>query len=666
LPTAIFSRKLTDVALGKEAVAIYDSSENTAPYLYYYYNDLSYNSGDAVNIVSADYSSNTFLTLRNRGGAGMAVGGGYLPGNMIMGSLALTDASNVKHSAMNIISGNLNKQIRTAIGVNKHSVVKEAEGINKYAMEVNGPVKIGHQEINVAAETTFEIFGQCFYDNSGFAFGTPTKEGSLLNQYILTTSDGGFTWKRTKLIKPVDNLETSDIIFNAGYSSKTEPLYLVGGEQNFLYYSTNYGSSWTNIIVVNTYTVNLLSVYLSPNKSRLIIGCYVSANSNYRILNSSGLGNVSTVLSSQIDVGLDSISAIDGFDNTFAYIIGRGGIRKFNITNNTYTIVVNSGEFYYGIKFYYDGSKYHSIVVGTYSIYYSHDVVAGSWTQVIVSGIIRSVYIVDAMRAYAVGDNGTILFSVDGYATWRKFTYDELNFMGNASRLWNTDLKNVWSRGANDLIITGTIANYVSNSVVGKSYIFDLFSPYFFNHDAYNVLELSGNMVMSGDLRINDEGRLMTNNSSFYVLPENASQIYIGNTAVGGKTNVLNNLDVCGNEIVYGNLLVVRDVSINQNLFVMGRSGFNGDVSMNGNLMVNRDASFNGNLAILYDVSINRSLFVTGVSKFISDVSMNGNLEVNQNTTSLKMGLGKKTITAGYTLDISGNVYIPNGFIQQW
>ena len=633
IPTAIFSRKLTDVALGKEAVAIYDLSENTAPYLYYYYNDLSYNSGDAVNIVSADYSSNVFLTLQNRGGAGMAVGGGYLPGNMIMGSLALTDASNVKHSAMNIISGNLNKQIRTSIGVNKHSVAKEAEGINKYAMEVNGPVKISHQEINVAAETTFEILGQCFYDNSGFAFGTPIKEGSVFNQYILTTSDGGFTWSRTKIVKTVaDNLETSDIIFNAGYSSKTEPLYLVGGEQNFLYYSNNYGVNWTGITVVNTFSVNLVSVYLSPNKSRLIIGCFVSANNNYRVLNSSGLGNVSTSSGSQIDVGLSPISAIDGFDNTYAYIVGGGGIQKFNITDNTNTSIIGSGT-YYGIKFYYDGSTYHSIVVGANSIYYSHDVSAGSWTGVSVSGIIRSGYIVDAMRAYAVGDDGTIMFSIDGYATWRKFTYDELNYMGNASRLWNTDLKNVWSRGANDLIITGTIANYVSNLVVGKSYVFDLFSPYFFNHNAYNVLELSGNMVMSGDLRINDEGRLMTNNTSFYMLPENASQIYIGNTAVGGKTNVLNNLDVCGNEIVYGNLSVVRDVSINHNFFVTGRSVLNGDVSMNGNLRLDKDASFNGNLAVLYDVSINRNLFVTGRTLLNGDVSMNGNLRLDKDAS---------------------------------
>jgi hypothetical protein len=197
---------------------------------------LSYNSGNAANIISADYSSNVFLTMRNRSGAGLAVGGGYMPGNLIMGTLALTDANNVKYSAMNIISGNLNKQLRTSIGVNKHSVVNDTNGINKYAMEVNGPIKIGHQEINVAADTTFEILGQCFYDNSGFAFGTPTKEGGLFNQYLLTTNDGGFTWTKLAFNKPIDNLETSDINFNAGYSSKSEPLYLVGGEQNYLYY----------------------------------------------------------------------------------------------------------------------------------------------------------------------------------------------------------------------------------------------------------------------------------------------------------------------------------------------------------------------------------------------------------------------------------------------
>lgn len=623
LPTAVFSGKTTDLALGKEAVAIFDSSDNVAPYLYYYYNDLSYNSGDAVNISSVDYSSNVFLTLRNRGGAGMAVGGGYLPGNMMMGSLALTDASNVKYSAMNIISGNLSRQSRTSICVNKHSIQKDADGINKYVMDINGPVKMGHMELNVAAETTFEVLGQVFYDNSGFAFGTPTKEGASYNHYILSTSDGGFTWTRKRFIKNgADDLEISDIIFDAGYSSKTEPLYLIGGEQNYLYYSNNYGTNWTSVVVSSTAIVNIKTIYLSPNKSYLIIGGIFG--SDYRILNSSAfatyptIGTVSTSPGSRFDVNLNPIVGIDGFDNSFAFIIGGGGIRKFDMTNNTYTSVVGTGS-YYGMRFWYDGVKHHSIIVGENSIYYSHDVVSDVWVGVsIVGSILRSVYIVDLTRAYAVGDDGTIVFSTDGYATWKKMSYHDLNAMGNADRLWNTDLKNVWARGANDLIITGTITNYVSNTVAGKSYIFDLFYPYFFNHSAYNVLELSGNMVMSGDLRINDLGRLMTNNSSFHILPENANQIYIGNTAVGGETHVLNNLDVCGN------------------------------------------------MTVFMDASFNSDFYVRGESRFYSDVSMLGNLEIAQNTTSNKIALGKKTIETGYTVDISGDVKIENGFIHQW
>lgn len=559
LPTAIFSNNLSDVALGKEAVAIFDNPENASPYLYYYYNDLNYNSGDATNMVSVDYSSNVFLTMLNRGGEGLAVGGGYLPGNMIMGSLALVDRNDIKHSAMNIISGNLNKQLRTAIAVNKHSIEKDADGINKHVMEINGPVKINHQEINVVADVSFEILGQYFYDNSGFAFGTPTKEGSLYNQYIISTSDGGFTWSRVNFVKTnVDNLETSDINFNAGYSSKTQSLYLVGGEQNYLYYSNNYGSNWTGIIVSSNYVINIKNIYLSQDKAHLIIGGIIDSSNS--ILNSSAfasypssVGTVSTEPIDRINVGLTSISVIDGFDNTYVYMVGNGGIRKFNMTNNTYTSIVESGN-YYGLQFYFDGVKYHSIIVGVNSIYYSHDVVANSWNSIVISDTLRSVYIVNSTVAYAVGNNGTIMFSLDGYVTWRKLTYEELNFMGNASRLLNTDLINVWSRGTSDLIITGTITNYVSNSVIGESYIFDVFYPYFFDHFNYNVLEVSGNMVLSGDLNINDSGRLLTNNSSFYILPENASQIYIGNTAVGGKTNILNNLDVCGNEIIYGNL----------------------------------------------------------------------------------------------------------------
>ena len=663
LPTAIFSDNSGISAFEKEAVVIYNSTDNVAPYLYYHYNDFSYNSGNAANIIASDNSSNVFLTMRTQSGAGLAVGGGYLPGNMIMGTLALTDLSNVKHSAMNIISGNFNKQIRTAIGVNKHSVVKNTDGSNKYAMEVNGPIKINHQEINVVADTPFEILSQCFYDNSGFAIGTLTHDNNTFidTRYLLTTSDGGFSWAKNEFIRDSsnDNLNGGFIRLSAGFSSKTFPLYLVAGSNNFGYYSNDYGVIWKSIVINSTTTINTTAIYLSPDKAHLILGCNVIVSNvvvNSRIIDSNAFSSYPTVgpvsTANPINIGLSSINAIDGF-GSYAFIVGQGGIVKCNIIDisNNRSSIANSGT-YYGINIFYDGLYYHSIVVGNNSLYYSHNANSGSWTQIAISGTLRSVYIVNSLTAYAVGDNGTIMMSIDGFITWKKFSYDELNYMGNASRLFITNLKNVWSRGSNDLIITGTITNFISTDIGkgtnGSSYIFDLFYPYFFNHNNYNAFEISGNMVMSGDLRINDYGRLMTNNSSFYILPENASQIYIGNTSVGGKTNILNNLDVCGNEIIYGNLDVIYDVSVNHNLYVSGKTVHVGDVSLSGNLQVSKsalfsydvsmlgnllllkDASLNGNLAVLYDVSVNRNLYVTGKTVHVGDVSLNGNLQVSK------------------------------------
>jgi predicted acyltransferase (DUF342 family) len=66
------------------------------------------------------------------------------------------------------------------------------------------------------------------------------------------------------------------------------------------------------------------------------------------------------------------------------------------------------------------------------------------------------------------------------------------------------------------------------------------------------------------------------------------------------------------------------------------------------------------------DASFNSDFYVSGESRFYSDVSMLGNLEVAQNTASNKIALGKKTIETSYTVDISGDVKIENGFIHQW
>jgi hypothetical protein len=75
--------------------------------------------------------------------------------------------------------------------------------------------------------------------------------------------------------------------------------------------------------------------------------------------------------------------------------------------------------------------------------------------------------------------------------------------------------------------------------------MYHLYAPYWMNRSNLNVLEASGNMVVSGDVWIKDAGSLRTNNNTFYLLPENTSDIYVG-TAMSGNTIVRNQLIVAG------------------------------------------------------------------------------------------------------------------------
>jgi hypothetical protein len=112
-------------------------------------------------------------------------------------------------------------------------------------------------------------------------------------------------------------------------------------------------------------------------------------------------------------------------------------------------------------------------------------------------------------------------------------------------------------------------------------------------------------MVMSGDLQINDAGQILTtNNINFNILPTVAQEINIGNTVVGGNTNVKANLDVTLNITGQQNMQLYGDASFNSRFYL------GGDASLNSKLYVVKDASFNSNLFVGGDVSLNSKLYV--------------------------------------------------------
>lgn len=569
-PHIIFSETSTDGIIADERIIIYDNADTDVQYMKDMYDASYLKTGTAMFLVAGDNSSNVFFRTSTREGRGLTLGGGFFPNNRINGVVSLIDTSNVKYPALNIVSGKtangaiIPKNLRTSIGVNKYDVYQNGAGENVYAMDINGPLRLGHQEIIVAGDISFEIVEIAFYDSVGIAIGSPIQAGGSYTQYFLKTIDSGYTWTARRIVSAVDgqpfagSLEIGSQLFRSVSMSSTQN-YLIGGTGRYLFYTSNGGNSWTNLAVTeaggNTFAIE--SLYLdidifilgfSINNVGYIVHQNLDNNGN-EILIGNGISDLNNGIiidggNTYFDIGLSSVNAIWGsYSNIF--IVGNNGLRQANILGSVPTFgSITSSAALYGIHGYYTGGVNHVVAVGTNVIRYSHDG-GTTWSFVVINGILRSVAVVNSLCAIAVGDAGLVLYSIDGYATWSVISPQMLNAMGNGDIISSVNLTNIVSIGVDKFSISGTIATYVSGSQVGRTKMYHLYAPYFFNRTGLNILEASGNMVVSGDIWIRESGSLRTNNNTFYLLPDGTSDIYMGSTGYG-NTSVRNRFVVAG------------------------------------------------------------------------------------------------------------------------
>jgi photosystem II stability/assembly factor-like uncharacterized protein/predicted acyltransferase (DUF342 family) len=651
-PRVIFSQDLSKGLIADERMIIYTNPLSDVPYLPTVYNNASFKTGTAAFMIAGDNSSNVFFRLGTEKGSGMTMGGGYFPDNKIMGTIALIDPSNTKYPAMNIISGNLTANLKTSVGVNKYNVSVDGNNANRYAMDVNGPVKFGYQEIIVAADISFEVFSMQFFGNTGFAVGSPSTITAPFTQYFLKTTDGGYTWTYTRLVDLSLNPNPNSVEDSRHYFYSmfmlSESDILIAGDSRYFYRSTNGGNRWTQIAYNTNNSVLATSIFVTLD-TRLIIGIDGVGADNGSIVNTSAPNwqtnldpSNNKILYTPIPTGLSKVNAIHGYDLD-TVIVGINGIRPYRAFNGlvggTFGQHIATDASMNAVNVFRDGSYNHVVAVGKGKIYYTHNLLwtapayTVSWSNVSITGILRSVKILDTMRAIAVGDSGLIMYSIDGFATWNTVSQAMLDGMGNGSLLSNVSLSNISILNANDFVVSGTIQTY--NSHQGRTKMFNLYAPYFLNRPNNHVIEASGNMVVSGDLQVNDAGQILTNTPTFNILPTVASEINIGNTAVGGNTNVKANLDVTlnitGNQklIMYGDsslnskLFVYDDVSLNSKLFLRG------DASLNQRLNVGGDASFNSKFYVYDDVSFNSKLFLRGDASFNQRLNVGGDASFN-------------------------------------
>ena len=654
-PRVVFSQDLSKNLVADERVIIYGNPLADIPYIPSIYGDTTFKTGTAAYLVAGDNSSNVFFRLGTEKGSGLTLGGGYFPNNKIMGVVALTDASNTKYPAMNIISGNLTSNLKTSIAVNKYNV-STINGSNRYAMDVNGPIKLAHQELIVAADVTFQVYRTAFYGSIGYAVGSPLTANPY-TQYFLKTVDGGYTWTQTRIVDSggnpnPNNLEVTAHFFSAIYAISESDI-LIAGDSRYFFRSTNGGQTWSTItFVASNDGINTTAIFLS--NTHLIVGTGINSIGvgNGIILNSS---SINSIPSTYIPTGLSAVNSIHGFDLD-TVIVGVGGIVPYRtfisfVVAPVFGTRVATSSTFYDVKVFNNGIN-HVVAVGSGVIWYAHDLswngtdnYTVTWNQAAsFSGVLRSVQVLDTLRAIAVGDNGLIMYSIDGYATWNTVSQGMLD---NSSLITGINLSTISILNANDFVVSGTIQNFVSPNTLGRTKMFNLYAPYFLNRPNHSVLEASGNVVMSGDLQINDAGQLLSNMTSFNILPTVAQEINIGNTVVGGNTNVKSNLDVTlnitghQNMLLYGDaslnskLFVGGDVSLNSNLFVKGDASLNsmlfvkGDVSLNSNLFVKGNASLNSKLNVVGDASFNSRVFVGGDASFNSRVFVGGDASLN-------------------------------------
>jgi photosystem II stability/assembly factor-like uncharacterized protein/predicted acyltransferase (DUF342 family) len=656
-PRVIFSQDLSKNLVADERIIIYGNPLADVPYIPTIYGDNTFKTGTATYLVAGDNSSNAFFRLGTEKGSGMTLGGGYFPSDKIMGVVALIDASNTKYPAMNIISGNLINNLKTSIAVNKYNV-STVNGANRFAMDINGPVRLAHQELIVAADISFQVYKSAFFGNTGYAVGSPVTNNQPFTQFFLKTVDGGYTWTQSRIVDSggnpnPNNLELTAHFFSAVYTISATDI-LIAGDNRYFFRSTNGGQNWSKIPFKNGLNesndvINTTSIFLSNQglaNERIIVG-----TNDGTILNSTtGVWNVDGIQTSYISTGLSAVNAVHG-SGLDTVIVGAGGIVPYRTYLGGFGTRVATGSTFYDVKVFNDGLKNHSVAVGANTIWYAHDLswngsaYTVSWSQVAVSGTLRSVQVLDASRAIAVGDAGLILYSVDGFLTWfNSGTVD------NNSLISGLNLPAINAVNANDFVVSGVIQNYGTS---GRTKVFNLYAPYFLNRPNNHVLEASGNMVISGDLQINDAGQILTtNNTNFNILPTVAQEINIGNTVVGGNTNVKANLDVTLNITGHQNMLLYGDASLNSRLFV------GGDASLNSKLYVVKDASLNSRLFVGGDASLNSKLYVVGDASLNSCLFVGGDVSLNSNLYVVKDSSLNSRLFVGGDVSLNSNLYV--------
>jgi hypothetical protein len=662
---SVSNRDASAHVLGETAV-IYDICNNT--YAYDVYDISSSNTGNALSLIASDNSSNTFLNIINPSKNGLSIGGGAYPldASKAMGTIGLCDASGVYRPTQNIVRGSSTVKYKTTLGINTH-----VPRIDKYVVDINGPMHLTNGELTNVSSNNFQINNIVFSrtnKNHGLAFGapysfTPGTPPYDFAQQILYTRNGGISWSKSRIVDNFDPLSThrTDLEltyneFNSGYMYD-QNYAIIGGDKGFLFYTNDGGETWNNITFANGINSSIKGLYIGERDSspstdyKRFVVLYSSAIIVFDLT----LTKLNTDINSTINITIgddekknftngESFKSMHGYGN-YLYIVG-DSIFKYDIISKTAAISHTLPNFSYNSVYAYDNN--YVIAVGDRIISYTKN--GGStWTNIttntldlaIESITLNSVYILNANNAIAVGNNGIIVYTSDGAVTWKTAANDITNSSGNGNTLVNSnyELNGIVMQDLNTFLVSTLIRPLIrledlSIQEFGKTNIMYCFFPNLMNRVNNYVFDVSGNMGMDGDIRINS-GTIMIKDAT------------PSTSATTGALQVTGGAGIVGNTYIDGNLVVNSSTDPETD-------GIRGALTIpTGGMYIGGNVEIGGN------VIFRKELKVIGETDNAKDATFNSGTETLQtlDSNNKRVVKGSIMVTNGGGVYISGNTY---------
>ena len=707
-----------------EPVTIYDNA--VGPFLDRIYPVECVNTGDSLFLCSQDNSSNTFIKMVTPSGIGLAVGGGAYPDDTSrpFGVLGLIDNSNNYINSQTIVqSQNYNSKynIPITLGINTYSPATDI-----YSCVINGPTHFENNNISSALVCDFQISCMRFcanLPNIGIILGSPNviPPGPFVHNHFITL-DSGISWKPITITNSSN--DDSDITLTSvnltdAYIYDIDTIFAVGGiyktqQGGFIYFTNDQGATWHPILTDSASFIGPLTGITIITLNASVVFAFVISNAQYQyatyqfyyanIVPKLNNDIISPLTFYPVYTGLLQPKSIANYSdrvsgNNFILVCGAGGLKVYSVNTNNVILVGLLGSifsttppslygdsgagkncihntFNYNSMCVYD--LQHILLVGTdtsnnYFVITRVDNIFNdsNWTNIRIDTNPTSVHIYDSMRAMVVCDGGVLFYSIDGYYNWKRTTIDSFNPFVNSPFHNNSQyhFTNIFIKGPNEFLVTKTLSNYdIDLPQLGSSELYYCYLPELLNKSNNYVIDISGNMEMSGDLHINDRGKLMSNNDAMYVFNDTVKNIYIGSDTSGiyignpidpyATTFILDRLDVSRNIYARRNVDISRNLNVLGNTYLWGNTIVAHDFAVSGNTILRSNLDCSNNVVIHGNLTVYKDIIFYGNFDLGKETNLYGNLYCDKNSYFNGNTYTNRIIQGNSDLKIMGNTYL--------